>query len=193
MYKLVQCIAHMSIVFTINCRSFSLNAFHQLIFQGHIFYCYFYAMKPFIVLAASFALSCLAFFAVTHNAHVFFCGRIAMAAMMLFTSIAHFVFYKGMMLMLPGFIPFKKSIVYITGIIEIAAAIGLIIPKTHFITAVLLIIFFLLILPSNIVAAKQKINIEKATYEGNGLSYLWFRIPLQVFFIGWVLYFAILH
>lgn len=48
-------------------------------------------------------------------------------------------------------------------------------------------------LPANIIAAKQKINLEKASYDGPGLAYLWFRIPLQVLFIGWVLFFAVLH
>ena len=83
--------------------------------------------------------------------------------------------------------------VYFTGILELAAAPGLIIPQTRHIAAILLIIFFILLLPANIIAAKQKINIEKASYGGPGLSYLWFRIPLQLFFIVWVLYFAILN
>jgi uncharacterized membrane protein len=116
-----------------------------------------------------------------------------MAVMLLFTSIAHFVFNKGMAMMIPGFIPFKSGVVYFTGLIEIAAAVGLLIPGTHYAAGILIELFFILILPSNILAAKQKINLEKANYEGNGLSYLWFRVPLQVFFIGWVLWFAILH
>ncbi|HEY4324785.1 MAG TPA: hypothetical protein VGN20_12390 [Mucilaginibacter sp.] len=150
-------------------------------------------MKPLLVLIGSFALSCLVFFEFTHNFDLFLSGRIAMAIMLVFTSVAHFVFYRGMILMLPKFVPFKKRVVYLTGIIEIAIAIGLIISKTYYMTAFLLIIFFILLLPANIIAAKQKINIERASYGGHGLSYLWFRIPLQLFFIGWVLYFAILH
>ena len=49
--------------------------------------------------------------------------------------------------------------------------------------------FFILILPSNIYASVKKINYQKATLDGPGLSYLWFRMPLQVFFIGWVYFF----
>lgn len=149
-------------------------------------------MKPLIVLIVSFIISCLVFYIIGHNVNLYVSGRIAMAVMLLFTSIGHFAFTKGMAMMIPGFIPFKSGMVYFTGLIEIAAAVGLIIQGTHYITGILVELFFILILPSNILAAKQKINLEKANYEGNGLSYLWFRIPLQVFFIGWVLWFAIL-
>jgi uncharacterized membrane protein len=150
-------------------------------------------MKPLIVLIGSFALSCLVLFELNNNVNLFLSGRIAMAIMLGFTSIAHFVFYRGMILMLPKFIPFKKGVVYFTGVLELAAAPGLIIPQTRYKTGILLIIFFLLLLPANIIAAKQKINIEKASYAGPGVSYLWFRIPLQLFFIVWVWYFAILN
>ncbi len=94
-------------------------------------------------------------------------------------------------MMLPGFIPFKKQLVYFTGIIEILAAVGLLLPRLQVITAWLLILFFVLILPANINAAIKRIDYEKGTYEGPGANYLWFRVPLQVFFIVWVYWFAI--
>jgi uncharacterized membrane protein len=58
-----------------------------------------------------------------------------MSVMLLFTAIAHFKFTKGMTMMLPGFIPFKTETVYLTGIIEIVAAIGLFIPHFRIIIA----------------------------------------------------------
>ena len=39
----------------------------------------------------------------------------------------------------------------------------------------------------------KNLDLEKATYTGNGLTYLWFRIPLQLFFIAWVWYFALFN
>ncbi len=106
--------------------------------------------------------------------------------MLIFTSIAHFAFTKGMEMMLPDFITFKTTAVYLTGVIEIVAAIGLFIPKFQIITAWLLITFFVLILPANIYAAIKEIDYQKGTSDGNGLNYLWFRIPLQILFIVWV-------
>ena len=150
-------------------------------------------MKPLVVLLLTFALSCLLFYFLKHDASVYLSGRIAMSVMLIFTSIAHFVFYKGMMLMLPPFIPFKRLTVYLTGVIEIAAAVGLLIPQSSYVTGIFLIVFFVLLLPANIYASAKKINLEKADYSGNGLSYLWFRIPLQMLFIIWIWYFAILN
>jgi uncharacterized membrane protein len=64
-------------------------------------------------------------------------------------------------------------------------------PSLRYVTSVLLIIFFICILPANINAAIKKIDYEKGTYDGKGINYLWFRVPLQVFFILWVWYFGI--
>ena len=150
-------------------------------------------MKPLFVLIGTFILSCLLFYIITQDANLFLGGRIAMCVMLIFTSIAHFVFYKGMMMMLPQFVPFKKAVIYLTGIIEIAGGICLLIPATQYVAAVLLFAFFILLLPANIFAAYKKVNLEKATYNGNGLTYLWFRVPLQILFIAWVWYFAILN
>ena len=150
-------------------------------------------MKPLIVLIVVFALSCLGFYIAQHETNVVLSGRIAMSIMLLFTSTAHFAFFNGMQMMLPPFVPFKKFFVYFTGVIEVLAAIGLLLIPTHYITAILLILFFIVLLPANIYASQKKVNLEKADYTGNGLSYLWFRIPLQLFFIGWVWYFAIFN
>ncbi|MEP3388328.1 MAG: hypothetical protein ABJO02_09090 [Reichenbachiella sp.] len=112
-------------------------------------------------------------------------GRIAMSAMLLFTAIGHFVFTKGMAMMLPDFVPFRIELVYLTGILEIAAAIGLFIPKFRVVTAWLLVVFFILMLPANIYASIKHIDYQKGTFDGPGLTYLWFRIPLQILFIVW--------
>ena len=148
-------------------------------------------MKPLIVLVFVFVLSLFAIKIINGNYDYKLAAQIAMSAMLLFTSIAHFAFTKGMTMMLPAFIPFKKQIVYVTGIMEIAAAVCLLIPSTQVIAAWFLIAFFIALLPANINAAIRHIDYQKGTFDGNGLNYLWFRIPLQLFFIAWV-YFSVL-
>lgn len=142
-------------------------------------------MKPLIVLLSVFAISLLINKALRGKFEFAFSGRIAMSAMLMFTAVAHFTLTKGMEMMLPDFIPSKTEVVYLTGIIEIAAAIGLFIPNLRMTTAWLLIVFFLLILPANIYASIRQVDIQNGTFEGNGLTYLWFRIPLQILFIVW--------
>lgn len=143
-------------------------------------------MKPLIVLLVSFVVSLLIIKAVRGQYEFAFSARIAMAIMLMFTSIAHFLFNKGMVMMMPGFVPCKELLVYLTGLIEIIAAIGLLVPGFKTITGWFLIVFFVLLLPANVYAAFKHVNYEKATFDGNGLSYLWFRVPLQILFIVWV-------
>jgi uncharacterized membrane protein len=142
-------------------------------------------MKPLIVLLIVFGVSVLVLKLTTHKYDFRLSARIAMSVMLVFTAIGHFMFTKGMAMMIPEFIPFKTAMVYLTGIFEILAAIGLLIPEFRVLTAWLLILFFVLILPSNIIAAIKHIDIEKGTLNGSGLNYLWFRIPLQILFIVW--------
>ena len=142
-------------------------------------------MKPLIVLLLVFAFSLISNKIFRGNYEFALSGRIAMSVMLLFTAIAHFVFTKGMGMMLPDFIPYKMETIYLTGVLEIVAALGLFIPSFRVITAWLLIVFFIVILPANIYAAIKNINYQKGTFDGNGLTYLWFRIPLQILFIVW--------
>jgi uncharacterized membrane protein len=96
-----------------------------------------------------------------------------------------------MAMMLPEIVPAREEIIVTTGIFEIAAAIGILINSISRLTGILLIIFFIAILPANIYASIKNVNIEKGTYDGNTIQYLWFRIPLQLFFIGWVYWFIV--
>lgn len=148
-------------------------------------------MKPLIVLFSAFALSLIVMKVFKGRYEFALSGRIAMSAMLIFTAVAHFAFTKGMEMMLPQFIPYKTLVIYLTGIIEFTAAIGILIPSFRVITGFLLIAFFVMILPANIFAAIKNIDYQNANFNGYRLNYLWFRIPLQVLFILWTYIFAI--
>ena len=141
-------------------------------------------MKPLLVLIAAFTVTIIGLRLFTQEWNCVLAGNIAMTTMLLFTAVGHFAFTKGMMLMLPGFIPFKKALVHLTGVVEAAATIGLLIGPLREITAILLIVFFVLLLPANIYAALKRVDYQKGTYAGQGVSYLWFRVPLQLLFIA---------
>ncbi len=142
-------------------------------------------MKTLIVLLLSFAISIFAIKIIKKEYDFALSARIAMSTMLLFTAIGHFMFTKGMSMMIPKFIPFKESFVYLTGMFEILMAIGLVTFRFKYIAGLTLIIFLLLMLPANIYASINNVNYQKGTFDGNGLPYLWFRIPLQILFIVW--------
>lgn len=143
-------------------------------------------MNVLVVLFVSTGIATLIIRMISHQYNLSAAARIGMSVMLLFTAMGHFMFAPGMSMMVPDFIPFKIEMVYLTGIIEVVAAIGLQLPRIRVLTAWLLILFFVLILPSNIKAAMEHIDMYKANYQGAGTEYLWFRIPLQLFFIAWI-------
>lgn len=142
-------------------------------------------MKPLIVLLLSFAISIFTVKIFKKEYDYLLSARIAMSIMLCFTAMGHFAFTKGMAMMLPQFIPFKTTLVYLTGIFEVLLAIGLLVPKYQVISGWSLLLFLLVLLPSNVYAAINHINYQEGTFDGNGPSYLWFRIPLQLLFIAW--------
>jgi len=148
-------------------------------------------MKPLFVLIIVFIVSSLIIRLLKGEMDDALAGKIALALMLVFTSLGHLLYTDGMTLMLPEFIPFKKEMIYATGLVEVMAAIGLFVPQVSRITGLLLIVFFLLILPTNIRANLKHINYETATFNGPGPSYLWFRIPFQLLLITWTYYFVI--
>ena len=148
-------------------------------------------MKPLIVLIVVFTLTLFGIKIFQGRWDLIFSGSLAMSMMLVLTAIGHMKFTRGMVMMMPSFLPYKKTLVYATGIFEIVAAVGLLIDSYRHLTAIALIIFFILILPANIYGAIRKVNIEKGSYNGPGPGYLWFRIPMQLFFIGWVWYFCL--
>lgn len=142
-------------------------------------------MKPLIVLLLSFIVSTFVLRIIKKEYDFALSARIAMAIMLVFTAIGHFVFTKGMSMMIPDFIPFKESFVYLTGVFEILLAVGLLIPQLKTLSGWALILFLLLMLPANVYASINNINYQEGTFDGHGMIYLWFRIPLQVLFIVW--------
>lgn len=117
-----------------------------------------------------------------------FIGRASLAVMLIVTGITHFTSTNLMVETMPEFLPLKKEIVYLTGILELLAVVGLLVDRLSKLTAILLIIFFVCILPANIVGSLKQVNLGGMEY---GAMYLLFRVPLQVLFIFWAYYFGV--
>jgi uncharacterized membrane protein len=138
-------------------------------------------MAPLIFLLGSFTIVYLLNrYLFDRRLSVSLIGRFAMAVMLTVTGIVHFTSTEWMVGMMPDALPYKREIVYFTGACELAAVIGLLWERVSKLTSIMLIIFFVLILPANISDALK-----------NEPLYLLFRVPEQIFFIWWVWYFGL--
>jgi uncharacterized membrane protein len=115
-------------------------------------------MKPLIVLIASFTATVLISRLCQNNWNIAFAGNLAMCLMLFLTASGHFLFTKGMRMMIPPFIPLKTFLVYLTGVAEVALGIGLLFHSSRHLSGVALIAFFVLLLPANIYAALKRLG-----------------------------------
>ena len=145
-------------------------------------------MAPLIILLVTFALlySCDRF-VLSGKIGLSLAGRIAMAAMLVATGISHFTNAEEMIAMMPHFVPAKRELVYFTGVCELAAVVGLVWNRTARLASILLIVFFVLVLPANIAGSLKSVNFGGMEH---GPWYLLLRVPLQLFFIWWVWWFG---
>jgi len=105
--------------------------------------------------------------------------RYALAVMFLFTSTAHFNKMRhDLARMMPSIFPKPMLLVYFTGICEILGAVGILLPRTRTLAGLCLCLFLLAILPANIKAARESLNVG-----GRRATALWLRVPMQVLFL----------
>ncbi|HSI87631.1 MAG TPA: DoxX family membrane protein [Pyrinomonadaceae bacterium] len=146
-------------------------------------------MAPLIFLIVTFGITALADrYFLKGRLGLSLAGRIAMAVMLLVTGITHFTNTDEMIKMMPDPMPWKREMVYFTGVCEFLAIPGLIWERTRRLAAILLIVFFVAVLPANVVGSMKQVQMGGMEY---GTVYLWFRVPLQIFFIWWTWYFAL--
>jgi uncharacterized membrane protein len=107
-------------------------------------------------------------------------SRVGLAAMLLFTASAHFSHRRaGMLQMVPGWVPRPETVVTLTGLIEVLAAIGLFILALRPLVGILLVLYLIAVFPANVQAARQ------ANKLGNyRTTPLWLRAPIQLIFIA---------
>lgn len=112
----------------------------------------------------------------------------ALALLFLFTASGHFMMADAMVQMLPPWVPARLPLVWATGVLEIAIAIGLLVPRLQRAaggTALAVLIGFF---PANVYAAWQQLPMGGHAW---GLVYLWVRAPLQALLIYWTWRFAL--
>jgi uncharacterized membrane protein len=132
-----------------------------------------------ILIAAMLVFRGLGFAGVSALASWPAAARDGLVVMLLFTASAHFTPMKeDLIRMTPRWVPRPRAMVFITGLCEIAGAIGLVIPATRRAAGIALILFFIAVLPANVHAARAGVTLR-----GRPATPLWLRVPMQVLFI----------
>jgi uncharacterized membrane protein len=99
--------------------------------------------------------------------------------MLFFTASAHFTSSRhNLARMVPEWIPAREAAVFVTGLLEIAGAVGLLVPRTRRIAGICLCLFFLAVFPANVKADRENLMIA-----GSRATPLALRVPMQALFV----------
>ena len=90
--------------------------------------------------------------------------------------------------MLPPWVPWRTGLIYVTGVFELLAAVAVLFSSLARPVGLALCVSLLLILPSNVYGALQRVEFGG---QEAGPVYLLVRIPLQFFLLGWIYWFAV--
>lgn len=105
--------------------------------------------------------------------------RIGLAVMLLFTAVSHFSpLGKDMAAMIPPPLTGALWVVYVTGVLEALGAVGLLTRRFRRRAAWCLIALLIAMFPANVYAW-----VAGVTLGDRGPSALWWRTPLQAFWI----------
>ncbi|AGZ46133.1 DoxX family protein [Actinoplanes friuliensis] len=87
--------------------------------------------------------------------------RVGLALMFFLTGLAHFGLGRraGMIAMVPPRLPRPDLLVTITGLLEFAGAVGLLLPATYRLAAVCLALLMVAMFPANVYAARHRITL----------------------------------
>jgi uncharacterized membrane protein len=107
-------------------------------------------------------------------------GRGALAVMFVFTGASHFTSMKhDFVAMIPDPLPDGLWVIYLTGVFEIAGAVGLLVPRTRKLAGILLTLLLAAMFPANVSAALNGIP-----FGGEAPTPLWLQAPMQLLFIA---------
>jgi uncharacterized membrane protein len=107
--------------------------------------------------------------------------RVGLALMFVLTGAAHFGLGRraDLIAMVPPKLPRPDLLVTVTGALELAGAVGLLIPTTARVAAACLALLMVLMFPANVSAARRGLRLG-----GRPVTPLAARTPMQLLFIG---------
>lgn len=146
-----------------------------------------------VVLLSVFFLFCAGFFLAFDDFCIPIAGRWALSAMFLLAGVLHNIYREGIYLTYPNFLPqqFKIRLVFAIGDLQFAFAMAFVLTELARTLSVVVLMYLLIALFTQVNACAKKISIKRGNYTGKGLGYLFYKIPEQIFIIAWVYYFGL--
>jgi uncharacterized membrane protein len=112
-------------------------------------------------------------------------ARLGMAIALAFAGASHLFLATPFIQHLPTWLPLRAEIVLVSGLVEIALGIALLLPPpARRRVGVALALYFLAVFPGNVYVAVFNIEVDGQP----GGAYPWVRLPLQLLFIAWALW-----
>jgi len=137
-----------------------------------------------VVLALATAVSA----AVTSRWHGFSpreAARLGMAIALAFAGASHLFLATPFIQHLPTWVPLRAELVLVSGLIELAMGVALLVPPpTRRRVGVVLALYLVAVFPSNVYVAAFDVEVDGQP----GGAYPWVRLPLQLLFIAWALW-----
>jgi uncharacterized membrane protein len=113
--------------------------------------------------------------------------RVLLAFFMAVAGAFHFIKPIPFIRIVPGFLPAPATLVYLSGAIEIALAMGLLVPALRQLSAWGLVALFIAVYPANLNMALNHIEIQ-------GIPNTWWfqaiRLPFQFVLIAWAYWYT---
>ncbi len=106
--------------------------------------------------------------------------RLLVAGGFLVAASLHFTAIATEMRLVPPFLPWRRELVLLTGVAEIAGALGLLHPRTRRVAAYGLAALLVAIFPANVYHAVANIQVGGVL---DSRVYQWARLPFQALFI----------
>lgn len=110
-------------------------------------------------------------------------SRIVLAALFAFAGAMHFVIPGAYVGIMPPALPLHRELVYLSGALEIAGGIGLLVPRTRRAAGIGLVLLLLAVWPANL---QMLLNARAAGASAGWQFALLLRLPLQLVLIAWV-------
>lgn len=112
-------------------------------------------------------------------------ARVGMAIALAFAGASHLFLANPFIQHLPPWVPLRAEIVLVSGLVEIALGLALLLPPpTRRRVGVALALYYVAVFPGNVYVAVFDVDVDGQP----GGVYPWVRLPLQLLFIAWALW-----